>query len=75
MRREGGQDERERRTNNDKKSPTNIFFLFSNSWVDPVLGAEFELPMRTEGAEARELELGLGEDGKGGGQLCPSVFL
>lgn len=41
MRREGGRGAREPRTNNEKKSPTNIFFpFFSNPQLDLVWGGE-----------------------------------
>lgn len=58
MRREGGRGAREPRTNNEKKSPTNIFFpFFSNPQLDLVWGRgggrESELPVKTEGAETR----------------------
>lgn len=73
MRSEGGQDGRQWRTNNEKKSPTNIFFsLFSNPQLDLVLGGEFELPVKTEGAEPREL--GVGRKGEGGNFVQVSSF-
>lgn len=52
MRREGGRGGREPRTNNDEKSPPSIFFFFFSPRLELGLGGEFELAVKTEGAEA-----------------------
>lgn len=78
MRREGGQGGRELRTNNEKKSPANIFFfpLFSNPGLDLVFcgegGQNLNRPLTHR--ELRPRGWGRAQKGRGS-TLCKCLLL